>query len=75
MNNRQKVSFEIDSTLRQKLHVFITMTYGAGQDIVEHMDRALLEYMENHMSEFDDKMQERCCHDIRGINDVVAVEE
>ena len=54
MNNGEKVSLEIDSTLRQKCHVFVTITFEVGHGIVEYVGRTDLECMENHMAEVDD---------------------
>ncbi len=46
-----------------------------GHDVIGHVSQAILEYMENHMSEFDEQMQELCSHDTRGTNDVIVAEE
>ena len=75
MNTGEKMSLEIDYTLWQKFHVFVTMTFRAEHDVEGHVNQALLEYTENHMSEFDEQIQELCSHDTRGINDVFVGEE
>ena len=75
MDSEEKMSIMIDSDLWQRFHVFITMAYRGTGDVVEYAERALREYMENHVSEFDEKMQELCSHDTRGINDVFVEEE
>ncbi len=75
MDSEEKMSIMIDSDLWQRFHVFITMAYRGTVDVVEYAEQALREYMENHVSEFDEKMQKLCSHDTRGINDVFVEEE
>ena len=64
-----------DSALWQKLLVFDTMTFGAGHDVGGHVNQALLEYMKNYMSEFNEQVQELCSRNTRRINDVFVTEE
>ncbi|MCW4040669.1 MAG: hypothetical protein NWE83_07950 [Candidatus Bathyarchaeota archaeon] len=75
MSSEENASIMIDSDLWQRFLVFITMAYGGTGDVVEYVEQALRGYMENHVSEFDEKMQELCSHDTQGINDVFVVEE
>jgi hypothetical protein len=60
------------STRWQKLHVSITMIFRTGHDVVEHVGRALLEYMKKHLAELDEQILELRNHYTRGINELVS---